>query len=81
MLLLGACAYALRSLSQQILAKTYTPAYADFACIIIAVIVVWLSVFLITLRRGFRCRPSQSHFSQDTRWKFSSPFSTRFWRP
>ena len=39
MLLLGACAYALRSLSRQILAKTYTPTYADFARIIIAVIV------------------------------------------
>jgi hypothetical protein len=36
--LLGACAYALRSLSQQILAKTYTPTYADFARIIIALI-------------------------------------------
>ncbi len=36
--LLGACAYALRSLSQQILARTYTPTYADFARIIIAVI-------------------------------------------
>jgi hypothetical protein len=36
--LLGACAYALRSLSQQILARTYTPTYADFARIVIAVI-------------------------------------------
>ena len=36
--LLGACAYALRSLSQQIIARTYTPTYADFARIIIAVI-------------------------------------------
>jgi len=36
--LLGACAYALRSLSQQTLARTYTPTYADFARIIIAVI-------------------------------------------
>jgi hypothetical protein len=36
--LLGACAYALRSLSQQTLARTYTPSYADFARIIIAVI-------------------------------------------
>jgi len=36
--LLGACAYALRSLSQQIVARTYTPTYAEFARIIIAVI-------------------------------------------
>src|SRR6266404_3753203 len=36
--LLGACAFALRSLSQQIRARTYTPTYADFARIIIAVI-------------------------------------------
>jgi len=36
--LLGACAYALRSLSQQIRARTYTATCADFARIIIAVI-------------------------------------------
>jgi uncharacterized membrane protein len=36
--LLGACAFALRSLSQQIRARTYTPTYADFARITIAVI-------------------------------------------
>jgi hypothetical protein len=36
--LLGACAYALRSLSQQIRARTYTSTCADFARIIIAVI-------------------------------------------
>jgi hypothetical protein len=36
--LLGACAYALRSISQQIRARTYTPTHADFARIIIAVI-------------------------------------------
>lgn len=36
--LLGACAYALRLLSQQIRARTYTSTCADFARIIIAVI-------------------------------------------
>jgi hypothetical protein len=36
--LLGACACALRSLSQQVRAKTYTPTCADFARIIIALI-------------------------------------------
>jgi hypothetical protein len=36
--LLGACAYALRSISEQTTARTYTPSSADFARIIIAVI-------------------------------------------
>jgi hypothetical protein len=36
--LLGACAYALRSLSEQTLARTYQPSYAAFARIIIALI-------------------------------------------
>jgi hypothetical protein len=35
---LGACAYALRSVSQQVRARTYTSSSADFARIIIAVI-------------------------------------------
>jgi hypothetical protein len=36
--LLGACAYALRSISEQTLAKTYRPSHAAFARIIIALI-------------------------------------------
>jgi hypothetical protein len=36
--LLGACAYALRSLSEQTLARTYQTSYASFARIIIALI-------------------------------------------
>jgi hypothetical protein len=55
--LLGACAYALRSLSEQTLARTYQPSYAAFARIIIALIAGLVVALFNNFTQGISLSP------------------------